>query len=69
MHTFYCSFLTLPSLFGILGILSGGGGFSTSQTLDILPKTPLICCSITGNEEAWHHISYFSNMVPFYSVF
>ena len=47
---FNCCFLTLPSFFGILGMLSGG--FYTSQTLDILLKMPLIYCCRIGNDES-----------------
>ena len=57
MHSCYCGFLTLPSFFENLGMLSGR--FYTSQTLDILPKMPLICCCKTGNDKAWHHILCF----------
>ena len=61
MHSCYCGFLTLPSFFENLGMLSGR--FYTSQTLDILPKMPLICCCKTGNDKAWHHILWFHSIV------
>ena len=66
VYTWYCSFLTLIIILQILGMLSAG--FYSRQTPDILPKMPLICCCKIGNDEVWYQISYFSNMVPFYSV-
>ena len=69
VYTWYCSFLTLIIILQLLGMLDAcHAGFYSRQTPDILPKMPLICCCKIGNDEVWYQVSYFSNMVPFYSV-
>ena len=56
MYTWYCSFLTLRTILGVLGMLSAG--FYRGQTPDIFHKMLLIC-SCKTRIEVWYHTLYF----------